>query len=80
MVGNSTLSDIEIIRTFLVEASKDKTESFSLHTIITHGRYASCNGTITQKGGKTVAFCDVYHFVDTMNNILRKIQSYGIEL
>ena len=41
MVGVETLSGKESIRMFLENVTKEKTESVSLHTIITHGRDAS---------------------------------------
>jgi hypothetical protein len=80
MVGETTLLGKDSISSFLREVTKEKTDSLKIQSIITHGRDASSNGTITSINGKTVAFCDVYKFKNLKNNILKKIQSYGVQL
>jgi len=80
MVGAYTLRGKESTTEFLKNIAEMQRESHTLQTVITHGKHASANGTITLVGDKTVAFCDVYHFSDNKNPIIKKIQSYSIEL
>ena len=49
-----------------------------IHSIITHGREAAASGEI-KMGGKTYAFCDIYHFTNTKSNVIKEMHSYVIE-
>lgn len=80
MVGNRTVKGKDPIRDFLMEISSNVADSLTIHSIITHGREASCNGKLSFPGGQVFAFCDVYHFSDTKNNIIKKMESYGISV
>ena len=80
MIGDRTLSGKGEVRQFLESMAAAKSESIRLHSIITHGREAACNGEIAAAGSNPVAFCDVYTFKDTKNNMLINMRSYGIEL
>lgn len=54
-------------------------DEMTLHHIITHGSEASANGEI-KMNGRVYAFCDIYQFTNTTSLILKKIQSYVIEI
>ena len=46
-----------------------------IHSIITHGKEASCNGEMII-GNKTYAFSDVYKFINTSSNTIKEMRSY----
>ncbi|UOQ44729.1 nuclear transport factor 2 family protein [Halobacillus salinarum] len=52
-----------------------------LQTIITHGKTAAVNGTITEQNGKQLAFCDVFHFTSAGKKApIKEIISYVLPL
>lgn len=55
-------------------------QEITIETIITHGREASANGTLTFSREESAAFCDVYHFVNTKHNVIKYLKSYSIQL
>lgn len=48
-----------------------------IHSIVTHGREAALNGEI-KMGGKSYAFCDIYHFISAGSNTIKELRSYVI--
>ncbi|MEO1253313.1 MAG: nuclear transport factor 2 family protein, partial [Bacteroidota bacterium] len=50
-----------------------------IHSIITHGREAALNGEM-KMGEKTYAFCDVYRFTNTKNDMIKQMDSYVLPI
>ncbi|MGB5820762.1 MAG: hypothetical protein WBG90_14850 [Saonia sp.] len=55
------------------------TDEITVHSIIAHGREASSNGKI-KMGGRTYAFCDVYHFVNKRCNVVKEMHTYVVAI
>jgi len=63
-----------------VNIMKDYTaDELVIRSIVTHGREAALNGEI-KMGGKVYAFCDVYQFNHSTNNLISRMESYVIPI
>ena len=63
-----------------VNIMKDYTaDEVVIHFIITHGLEAALNGEM-KMGDKTYVFCDVYRFTNTTSDIIKRMDSYVIEV
>jgi ketosteroid isomerase-like protein len=80
MVGDKTVEGKTAMTQEVKTMTRWKTVSFTLHSVITHGREAAANGELHFAGGQRVAFCDVYTFKGAKGNTLQGIKSYGIIL
>ncbi|MEO0565495.1 MAG: nuclear transport factor 2 family protein [Chloroflexota bacterium] len=80
IVGESTVTGKAAFEAKLREMPTDPAQHLEVETIITHGRTASINGTITDAVGTRYGFCDVVQFVNTKHNIIKSLTSYVIPL
>ncbi|MEX0662636.1 MAG: nuclear transport factor 2 family protein [Balneolaceae bacterium] len=51
-----------------------------INNIITHGRSAAVDGTMTSPDGKVYAFCDLYKFSGLKNPKIKEMNSYVVEI
>jgi len=78
--GHSTQGQQEVLLE-LQRLRNDKIIELNIYTIVTHGYNGVANGLLKFKGGKTVAFCDVYLFRASTNNApIKAIDTYAIPL
>ncbi len=81
MVGDSEHRGKQEMRVALEGMKGAPAVALDLEKVITHGRTASANGTLTFSDGKKVAFCDVYEFAGHAATApIREIVSYAISL
>jgi ketosteroid isomerase-like protein len=62
----------------LEEMRRDPTAEMRIETIITHGPAGAANGTMRTAGGRTYAFCHVYHFNTAKDTRIKRLESYLI--
>lgn len=80
IVGNMLIRGKDDFAEVLEQMKKDQTTTLTIKHIATHGKAGAVDGTIKMKNGKTLAFCDVYEFVNTTGTRVKEITSYVIRL
>lgn len=85
MVGDTTIKGRDNIPVFFEAMSDgDKMESYTIQTLITHGKNASANGILKMKSANgtisSYGFCDVYHFSGFKNPKISRLTSYVVPL
>ncbi|MFP4115155.1 MAG: nuclear transport factor 2 family protein [Spirochaetota bacterium] len=78
IVGRKRIQGKDAYEQELRTMSDSNVRQLTVHSIVTHGREAAANGTIETNDGTRFEFCDVYAFVGTKGNRLKKITSYMI--
>ncbi|GAB3798868.1 hypothetical protein [Virgibacillus kimchii] len=56
------------------------TLELEIHTVITHGKTASANGTLKLENNRVYAFSNVFNFVSAGKNTIKDITSYVIRM
>lgn len=81
VVGGRSAQGQQEVLLELQRFRSDKVVELNIYTIVTHGYNGVANGLLKFKGGKTVAFCDVYLFKASTNNApIKTIDTYAIHL
>lgn len=80
-VGEDNLNGKEAFANILTHMQDNKIVELHIQNIITHGNVGSLNGTMTMENRKTYAFCDVYEFASSRNNLkIKALTSYIIDI
>ena len=79
LIGDQTLKGIEEVRELLENITSERIIEFTLHRVITHGKYASAFGEIIFENRK-IAFNDNYEFTSAASHIIISIVSFTIIL
>jgi predicted ester cyclase len=82
VVGRERIVGKEAFRTALDRmAGAGPAVELHIHNIITHGRTAALNGTVTMANGRRYGFCDVYGFAGAGRDAkITEIASYVLSL
>ena len=80
MVGDKTIEGLENIISSLKEMADYRAESLELKSVITHGKLAAAEGTLSFGEENTIAFCDTYEFTSAGKNKIKRLNSYIVEL
>jgi len=80
IAGRRRMRGKEQLAQVLRERQDGEAEALRIENIITHGNVGSVNGTVTLKGGRTIAFCDVFRFSSFKQAKIKAMTSYWIEL
>ncbi len=81
MIGDRIIDGKEQFLEALQDMAMDEPMKLTVDHIITHGKSAAVNGTMTVPGsGTVVAFCDIYTFNGFKNPKIKEMTSYGIEV
>ena len=79
LVGDRRIEGKEHVLSELRQLRHDKAVELTIHTIATHGYNGVVDGILKFKGGKSIAFCDVYQFRSSTNNApVKAITTYAI--
>lgn len=79
IVGNPLLQGKDDVARALERMKGDKNTTLTIRHIATHGKAGAVDGTIKLSNGKTLEFCDVFEFKNSMGKSVREITSYVIE-
>ena len=77
--GDKEISGKEYFSKEVYNMKDYKADEVTIHTIITHGKEAACNGEM-RMGDKIYAFCDVYRFTSTRSNTIKEMRSYVLPI
>lgn len=81
LVGGQCIDGKQSVLKELQQSRSDKVAELTINTIVTHGYNGVVDGVLKFKGGKTIAFCDVYEFRASTNNApIKEITTYAIAL
>lgn len=80
LIGDKQLSGKENIMKALTEMAGYVAQSIEVKTIITHGKTAAAEGSLSFGEGNVIAYCDTYEFVSAGNNLIKTLNSYIVEL
>ena len=54
--------------------------TYSLHTVLSHGRHGSANGEVQTVDGARMAFCDMIEFANAKGTQIKRIRRYLVPL
>lgn len=80
-IGGRRIDGKQDVLTELKRSRGSKIVELIINTIVTHGYNGVVDGLLKFKGGKTIAFCDIYEFRASTNNApIKTITTYEIAL
>lgn len=80
-VGSERLVGREAVIASFALMSEGKPTELHIHSIITHGKTAALNATVTMKDGTQIEYCDVYVFTGGSKLArIKEVKSYRVTL
>lgn len=79
IVGRERLVGIDAVLKHFGAISGGKPSEFRIHQIITHGKTAALNATLTMNDGMQLEFCDVFEFTGASKTAkVKEVRSYRV--
>lgn len=78
--GDFSIKGKEAFKQELKKMESPEPFELTIHNIITHGRSAAVDGTMTIPDGKVYAFCDLYKFSGLKYPKISEMVSYVVEV
>lgn len=80
VLGDFSVEGKEAFITELKKMESPEPFELAIKNIIARDQLAAVEGTMKSPNGKTYAFCDVYHFQDLENPMIKELTSYVFEV